>query len=107
MPLDPSTRADSSKSTKRALLIGKYEVLAHIATGGMGAVYKGRDTESQRSVALKILTPEMSAKPAMLDRFKREAKSASKLHHENIVEVLEWGEFNGTHFMALEFVEGR
>jgi serine/threonine-protein kinase len=96
----------SARSSRRALRIGKYEVLYHIATGGMGAVYKAFDVEQKRDVALKILPPETAAKPAMLERFHREARSAAKLRHENIVRIYEFGEANGTHFLALEFIDG-
>jgi len=95
-----------SLESRKAVRIGKYEILKHVATGGMGAVYRARDTEENREVALKVLTPDMAAKPAMLERFKREAKSAAKLKHENIVTIYEFGESNGTYFIAMEFVEG-
>jgi serine/threonine-protein kinase len=96
----------ASKVSRRAVRIGKYEVLTHIATGGMGAVYKARDTETGREVALKVLMPETAAKPAFLERFRREARSAGKLCHENIVALYEYAEWHGTHFIALEFVDG-
>jgi serine/threonine protein kinase len=100
-------RQDSaSKGSKRPVRIGKYEVIAHIATGGMGAVYKALDTDLQRPVALKILSAEMAAKPNMVERFKREGISAAKLRHENIVAIHECGEWGGTLFLALEFVDG-
>jgi eukaryotic-like serine/threonine-protein kinase len=86
--------------------IGKYEILAHIATGGMGAVYKALDTDLGREVALKVLPLEMAARPGTLERFKREARSAAKLRHENIVAIYECAESNGTHYLALELVEG-
>jgi serine/threonine-protein kinase len=72
----------------------------------MGAVYRARDTESGREVALKVLSPEMAAKPAMLERFRREARSAAKLRHENIVTVYEFGEAGGTCYLAMEFIDG-
>src|SRR5262245_20073839 len=86
--------------------IGKYEVLGHIATGGMGAVYKARDVELDRLVALKILSPDLAVKEHMVKRFFREARAAAKLSHDNIVGIYDFGETNGTHFLALEFVEG-
>lgn len=91
---------------KRVIRMGKYEVVAHIATGGMGAVYRARDSETGRDIALKVLPPEMAAKPAMLERFRREARSAAKLRHENIVTVHDFGEIQGTNFLAMEFIEG-
>jgi serine/threonine-protein kinase len=96
----------AAKGPRRNIRIGKYEVLSHVATGGMGAVYKARDTEHDREVALKVLSPEMATKPAMLERFRREAKHASKLRHENVVTVYEFGEANHTYYLAMEFVEG-
>ncbi|HXG11305.1 MAG TPA: serine/threonine-protein kinase, partial [Gemmataceae bacterium] len=95
-----------AKGTRRATRIGKYEVVAHVASGGMGAVYRAVDTELHREVALKVLSPEMAANPAILERFRREARHAAKLHHENIVTLYEFGEVNGTYFLAMEFVEG-
>jgi serine/threonine-protein kinase len=94
------------KNARRTVRLGKYEVVKHIASGGMGAVYKARDTELHRDVALKILPPEMASNPAALERFKREARNAAKLQHENIVGIHEFGEFQGTWYLALEFVEG-
>jgi serine/threonine-protein kinase len=95
----------AAKST-RQLQIGKFRILAHIATGGMGAVYKAQDTEFDRIVALKVLSPEMAAKPRMIERFRLEALHGSKLHHPNVVTLYEAGEINGIHYLALEFVEG-
>jgi serine/threonine-protein kinase len=96
----------TAKGGRRTIRIGKYEVLAHIATGGMGAVYKALDTDLNREVALKVLTAETAAMPAALARFQREARHAAKLRHENIVTIYEFGESNGTWFLALEYVDG-
>jgi serine/threonine-protein kinase len=85
--------------------IGKYEVLAHIATGGMGKVYKARDELLGRIVALKVLSADM-AKPAALERFRREARSAARLSHKHVVTLYEFGEVDGHHFLALEYVQG-
>jgi serine/threonine-protein kinase len=96
----------AATGSRRSVRIGKYEVLAHIATGGMGAVYRALDTEENREVALKVLTPEMAARPAMLERFRREGRHAVKMRHENIVTVYEYNEINGTFYIAMEFVDG-
>jgi eukaryotic-like serine/threonine-protein kinase len=96
----------SQKRSRRGQRFGKYQILSHIATGGMGAVYKARDTELGRDVALKVLPPNMAAKPNMLERFKREAINAARLRHENIVTLYDWGKVKDTYFLALEFVEG-
>src|SRR5262245_56645098 len=101
-----SSRDSKSSGERRVVRMGKFEVVRHIATGGMGAVYQARDTENARDVAVKVVLPEMAAKPAMLERFKREVKSVAKLRHENIVPLLESGEHNGMFYLAMEYVEG-
>ncbi len=98
--------SDAANEPTRNIRIGKYEVLSHIATGGMGAVYKARDTETGLDVALKVLSPELAAKPAMVERFRREAKHALKLRHKNIVTLHEFGEAQNIHFLVMEFVDG-
>lgn len=101
MTPDPHT-----KNIRRPIRIGKYQVVEHVATGGMGAVYRARDTQLDRDVALKVLPNEMAANPGALERFRREARNAAKLRHENIVSIYECGEEKGTWYLALEFVEG-
>jgi serine/threonine-protein kinase len=96
----------TAKGPRRSIRIGKYEVVSHVATGGMGAVYKARDSESGQEVALKVMSPEMAAKPSMVERFRREAKHAAKLRHENVVTLYEFGEANRTFYLAMEFVDG-
>ena len=95
-----------AKGKARIGRLGNYEVLAHIATGGMGAVYKARDLRNNREVALKVLSMDMVKRPHMLERFKREAEHALQLHHDNIVELYESGETQGIPFLAMEFVDG-
>src|ERR1051326_2226826 len=95
-----------SNDKSKRLRIGKYEVQSHIATGGMGAVYKAVDTVLKREVALKIMNPELASNPGMMERFRREAQAAAKLNHENIISVYEFGEERGTYFIAMEFVDG-
>lgn len=101
MPPDPP-----AKGTRRPIRLGKYEVIRHIATGGMGAVYLARDTVLGREVALKVLPPEMAKNEAARKRFEQEASHAAKLRHENIVTLFDVGEVNGAHFLAMEFIEG-
>jgi serine/threonine protein kinase len=90
----------------RHVRVGKYRVLSHLASGGMGAVYKARDEELGRLVALKILVRALADKPERVDRFRREARHAARLQHENIVTIYEFGEFEDLHFLALEYVDG-
>jgi serine/threonine protein kinase len=99
--------ADSQeKLARRYHCVGKYQVVSHIAAGGMGVVYKAVDTETGQAVALKILSPTLAANPGALERFRREARHGAKLRQENVVSLYEFGEANGTWYQALEFVDG-
>jgi serine/threonine protein kinase len=86
--------------------VGKYRVLEHVATGGMGVVYKALDEELGRVVALKVLLEQTAAQPRLLERFRREARNAARLSHRNIVTLYEFGQADGIWFLAMEFVEG-
>ncbi len=86
--------------------VGKYRILAHIATGGMGTVYKARDEDLQRTVALKVLSPELASNEVLVERFRREARHAARLTHRNIVTLYECGQADGLHFLAMEYIEG-
>ncbi len=87
--------------------LGRYEIRSKIGAGGMGEVYLAQDTKLDRKVALKILPAELASNRDRMDRFVREAKSAAALNHPNIAHVYEIGESNGTHFIAMEFIDGR
>jgi serine/threonine-protein kinase len=86
--------------------LGKYEVLEFVASGGMGTVYKARDADLDRVVALKVLPRSLANQPKMLDRFRREARSAARLHHENIVAIHGFGDQDGLFYLALEYIPG-
>src|SRR5439155_17058411 len=96
----------ASGDGRRYSRLGKYEIVVHLASGGMGAVYKAVDVDLGREIALKILSPELASKPALIERFQREARHIAKLRHPNIVKIYEFGEACGTFFLALEFVDG-
>src|SRR5437667_1278127 len=86
--------------------LGRYEIRSQIGVGGMGEVYLAQDTKLDRRVALKILPAELAVNRDRMERFVREAKSAAALSHPNIAQIFEIGEHDGTHFIAMEFVEG-
>src|SRR5438445_3453713 len=86
--------------------LGRYEIRAHIAAGGMGEVYLAEDAELHRKVALKVLPSEVAAHPDRMRRFKQEATAAAGLNHPNIAHIYEIGESDGTNFIAMEFVDG-
>jgi serine/threonine protein kinase len=100
------TEEIASSTGGRYASIGKYQVRGHIATGGMGAVYRAMDVDTGREVALKVLPPDLASRPAVLERFRREARHGLKLRHENIVTLYEFGEAEGIFYLAMEFVDG-
>jgi tetratricopeptide (TPR) repeat protein len=90
-----------------SLLAGRYEILAMLGQGGMGAVYKARDTELERLVALKLIRPELAMNEEILRRFKQELILARAVTHRNVIRIFDLGESDGTKFITMEFVEGR
>jgi predicted Ser/Thr protein kinase len=89
-----------------ARLFLQLEILALIGKGGMGAVYKARQPDLDRFVALKILPPEAASGPGFAERFNQEARALARLSHPNIVAVHEFGQVNGLPFFIMEFVDG-
>jgi serine/threonine protein kinase len=87
--------------------LGPYEILAPLGAGGMGEVYRARDSRLSREVAIKVLPTELSSDVERLKRFEKEARSASSLNHPNIVSVYDIGESRGTYFIAMELVGGQ
>jgi len=84
----------------------RYEIVRHVARGGMAEVYLAHDRLLDRNVALKVLFPEFARDPSFVQRFRREAQAAANLNHPNIVAVYDWGEEDGTYFIVMEYVEG-
>jgi formylglycine-generating enzyme required for sulfatase activity/tRNA A-37 threonylcarbamoyl transferase component Bud32 len=87
--------------------LGKYELLEEIGRGGFAVVYKARDIELDRVIALKVLKPYWTDEPGFVTRFRREARVAARLRHPNIVTVHETGEAEGRLYIAMEYLPGR
>jgi serine/threonine-protein kinase len=90
-----------------SVLDGRYELTGHIATGGMGAVFRARHRHLRKDLAVKVLRPELSDAPDLVERFRREAEIASHLEHDNIVRVTDFGRSeDGYLFLVMELLEG-
>ena len=94
MPLTTGTR------------LGSYEILTPIGAGGMGEVYRARDTRLDRDVAIKVLPPQLALDPETLARFEREAKAVAALSHPNILAIHDFGRHGDTSYAAMELLEG-
>src|SRR5688500_16673160 len=88
-------------------VLGPYEVTALLGAGGMGEVYRARDTRLGREVAVKLLASDTAGDSVQRERFVREARAASRLNHANIVTVYDIAESNGNLFIVMEYVTGR
>ena len=86
--------------------LGPYEILAPLGAGGMGEVYRARDTRLGREVAVKVLPAALASDPERLKRFEREARSASSLNHPNIVTIYDIGSSDSVSYIAMELVSG-
>ena len=113
--------AGSSKSSKASIspssaatgelgpgtvLGGRYEILQLLGRGGMGAVYKAHDKELDRTVALKLIRPDLARNPEMVRRFKQELILARQITHKNVIRIFDLGQSDGIKFITMDFVEG-
>jgi serine/threonine-protein kinase len=117
--MEPSTGSQSQAAPDKNALqsdcaadltgqsLGDFHILRHLGEGGMGQVYLAEQKSLNRKVALKLLRPDLAANKISLARFEAEAKAVAQATHANIVQVYAFGEINGLHYMALEYVEGR
>jgi len=87
--------------------LGTFKILEKLGEGGQGAVYKAVDSKLGRTLVIKVLPAELTAREANLKRFEREAKLASALDHPNICTIFDLDEINGIHFIAMQYIEGR
>jgi eukaryotic-like serine/threonine-protein kinase len=93
--------------TPGSLLGNRYEIVEILGEGGMGAVYKARDRELDRMVAIKVIRPELAGQPEILQRFKQELILSRNVTHRNVIRIFDLGEADGIKFITMEYVEGR
>src|SRR5687768_11961259 len=86
--------------------LGPYEIVSRIGSGGMGEVWRAKDTRLERSVAVKVLPVEFASSAQFKLRFEREAKTISQLNHPNICTLHDVGHDNGTDFLVMELLDG-
>ena len=88
------------------ITLGPYQILSALGAGGMGEVYKARDTRLDRTLAIKVLPEDVASHPDLRQRFEREAKTISSLNHPHICTLFDVGEHEGTNFLVMEYLEG-
>ena len=86
--------------------LGPYEILSALGAGGMGEVYKARDTRLDRTVAIKILSSGIASTPELRERFEREARTVASLSHPHICTLHDVGQQGGNDFLVMEYLEG-
>jgi len=103
----PETRTINPAAGMRVRYFGDYELLEEIARGGMGVVWKARQTSLNRIVALKMILSGEFASEREMERFRREAEAAANLQHPNIVAIHEIGQRDGQHYFSMDYVDGQ
>lgn len=98
---------DVASDSEQGVRMGDMQVELRIGSGGMGAVFKATDMELSREIALKILHPTIAADASLVARFRNEARACAQLGHDNIARVYSAGEYDGVHYIAYEYAEGK
>ncbi len=101
-----ATQAPTGELPLGSLLIGRYQIQQLLGRGGMGAVYLAHDQQLGELVALKVVARELAEEPTAIERFRREASSARKITHPNVIRIHDLGEANGLLFLSMEYFEG-
>jgi tetratricopeptide (TPR) repeat protein/predicted Ser/Thr protein kinase len=103
----PSDSNNQTLLRPGTVLARRYEIQQILGEGGMGAVYRARDREVNRTVALKVIRPELTGNSAILDRFKQELVLSHQVTHKNVVRIYDMGDADGIKFITMEYIEGQ
>ena len=106
-PVTGGLAASGTSLAPGTILGTRYEILQMLGQGGMGAVYKARDKELDRFLALKVIRPELAVHPDILHRFKQELILARQVTHKNVIRIFDLGEADGIKFITMEYIEGQ
>jgi len=98
---------DPSVLVPGRVLAQRYQIIKVLGEGGMGAVYKAQDIELNRTVALKVIRPELARNPAIVERFKQELRLSHQVTHKNVIRIYDLGEGDGVKFITMEFIAGQ
>lgn len=105
-PAASPSKGTAGEFAPGTVLGGRYEILQLLGRGGMGAVYKARDRELDRTVALKLIRPDLARNPEMVRRFKQELILARQVTHKNVIRIFDLGQADGIKFITMDYVEG-
>ncbi len=106
--LRPSSEAATKGQLEPGSMLGeRYEILQLLGQGGMGAVYKARDIELERTVALKVIRSDLASHPEILRRFKQELILAREVTHRNVIRIFDLGQASGVRYITMDYVEGQ
>lgn len=106
-PLASMGRAPAQMALASGRRVGAYEIVAPLGAGGMGEVYRARDTRLDRTVAIKVLAVDVAHDPQARDRFEREARAVAALNHPHICTLYDVGNHDGIDFLVMEYLEGQ
>ncbi len=108
VPIQKISERDPSTPLEPGTILGeRYEILQRLGEGGMGAVYKARDNELDRLLALKVIRPELAGHPDILRRFKQELILARQVTHKNVIRIFDLGMADGRKFITMDYIDGR
>jgi serine/threonine protein kinase/tetratricopeptide (TPR) repeat protein len=94
------------KLARGTLFAGRYEIIEELGRGGMGTVYRAEDKKANEEIAIKVIKPEIAAQKKTIERFRNELTTARKIRHKNICGMYDIGEYQGTYYIAMEYVPG-